>query len=204
MFFEKVTYEQFKNDLFAVYPKLKKKAETTEYVEDHIKSIYDTIKLPERATKNSAGYDFFAPFDIYMRVSETMMIPTGIKVKLDDDKTLLCCPRSGQGSKYKLQMSNTIGVIDSDYYGNVKNEGHIFIKLSYDGFRRIREVENFYNKKDSDSIATFSEVFDADNVPLSFPKGTALCQGIITNYFTVDDDNVDTVRVGGIGSTDNK
>ena len=204
MFFEKVTFEQFKNDLFAVYPKLKKKVETTEYVEDNIKSIYNMIKIPIRATKNSAGYDLFAPFDIYMRPSETMIIPTGIKVKLDDDKTLICCPRSGQGSKYKLQLSNTIGVIDSDYHDNIKNEGHIFIKLTYDGFKKIREVENFYNKKDSDSIATFSDIFDADNVPLSFTKGTPFCQGIIVKYFTVNNDNIDVIRVGGLGSTDEK
>ena len=136
---------------------------------------YDTdIKIPKRATKYSAGYDIYSVYDFELAPGQTILLPTGIKVELDPDKYLLIVPRSGQGFKFKVQLYNTCGVIDSDYYNNEKNEGHIWVKL--------------YN--DSPEGKT-----------LSVNKGDAICQGIISQYFVVDDDKSDKERVGGFGST---
>ena len=131
------------------------------------------IKLPKRATKGSAGYDFFAPFDFEIPPRCTIKIPTGIKVQLDDDKMLSIYPRSGLGFKYKMQLYNTVGIIDSDYYYS-DNEGHIWCK--------------FYNDS-------------PDGKTIAIKKGEAMCQGVILQYFKVADDNADGVRNGGFGST---
>lgn len=135
---------------------------------------YEQIKLPKRATKGSAGYDIYSICDFELRPNQTILLPTGIKFDCDDDKFLMILPRSGQGFKYKVQLYNTTGVIDADYYNNEKNEGHIWVKL--------------YN--DSPEGHT-----------LVVKQGEAICQGIISPYFKVDDDNSDEQRVGGFGST---
>lgn len=137
---------------------------------------YDEIKLPKRATKNSAGYDIFNPFnhDIVLQAGETIKFPTGIRVLLDDDKVLLITPRSGLGFKYRLQLDNTIGVIDADYSSS-GNEGHIWVKITNDS-------------KEGKTVI--------------IPKGSAVCQGIIVKFYTTEDDNTDGVRNGGFGSTD--
>ena len=98
---------------------------------EEILSIYDDILLPKRATKGSAGYDFFAPFDIVLNPGETIKVPTGIRVSMEENYVLKLYPRSGLGFKYRLQLNNTVGIIDSDYY-NSKNEGHIFAKITND------------------------------------------------------------------------
>lgn len=135
---------------------------------------YDQIKLPRRATKYSAGYDIYSICDFDLRPGQTILLPTGIKVELDPDKYLLIVPRSGQGFKFKVQLYNTCGIIDSDYYNNKKNEGHIWVKL--------------YNDS-------------PDGFTLSVKQGDAICQGIISQYFIVDDDESNDERVGGFGST---
>lgn len=136
---------------------------------------YDTdIKIPKRATKYSAGYDIYSVYNFELEPGQTILLPTGIKVELDPDKYLLIVPRSGQGFKFKVQLYNTCGVIDADYYNNEKNEGHIWVKL--------------YN--DSPEGKT-----------LSVHKGDAICQGIISQYFAVDDDESNKERIGGFGST---
>ena len=84
--------------------------------EEEIKEIYDSIMLPKRATKGSAGYDFYAPFDIDLKPGETIKVPTGIRVYMEDNYVLKLYPRSGLGFKYRLQLNNTVGIIDSDYY----------------------------------------------------------------------------------------
>ena len=95
---------------------------------------YDNILLPRRSTLCSAGYDFFIPFDLEVSPQKMYKVPTGIKVNLDLDENslyrntyLAIYPRSSLGFKYGLTMSNTIPIIDSDYYGNPSNEGHIII-----------------------------------------------------------------------------
>ncbi len=140
------------------------------------KCTYDDIKLPVRATKNSAGYDFFAPFDFTLASGESIKVPTGIRVLLDDDKVLLIAPRSGLGFKYRLQLDNTLGVVDADYSGS-DNEGHIFIKITNDS---------------------------KEGKTLSVKKGEAFAQGIIVQFFKTVDDNATEERNGGFGSTNKK
>ena len=134
---------------------------------------YDEIKLPKRATKGSAGYDFFSTLDCILLPGESIKFPTGIKAIIDEDKFLMIVPRSGLGFKFRLQLDNTIGIIDSDYI-NSDNEGHIWIKLTNDS----REDKTVYIK-----------------------ANTAIAQGIIINFYKVENDNVNEVRNGGFGST---
>lgn len=90
---------------------------------------YDDIQLPRRGTACSAGYDFFAPYDIDLPPWSDVLIPTGICVELDEDKFLMCVPRSGLGCKFGLGLANTVGIIDADYFG-ASNGGHIMVKLT--------------------------------------------------------------------------
>lgn len=101
--------------------------EYPQYTEEQIKEMYEALKLPKRATKGSAGYDFFAPFTFKLTPGETIKIPTGIRAEMQEDWVLQIYPRSGLGFKYRLQMNNTVGIIDSDYFFS-DNEGHIFMK----------------------------------------------------------------------------
>ncbi|MBQ2471470.1 MAG: dUTP diphosphatase [Acholeplasmatales bacterium] len=140
---------------------------------EEILSIYDDILLPKRATKGSAGYDFFAPFDIVLNPGETIKVPTGIRVSMEENYVLKLYPRSGLGFKYRLQLNNTVGIIDSDYYYS-DNEGHIFAKITNDS---------------------------NEGKTLEIKKGQGFMQGIFVEYgITVDDDTVE-VRNGGFGST---
>lgn len=175
--FSKVSYEQFKADLEAcvdldqifMYYDSKDK-------EEMIRTIYDNIKLPKRATKHSAGYDFYMPYDLVLdklQGLETALIPTGIRCQMEDDVVLMLYPRSGLGFKYKLQLDNTVGVIDSDYF-NAKNQGHIMAKITLDS---------------------------RDKNELTLYPGDAFMQGIFTEYFITIDDDADAVRTGGFGST---
>ena len=90
---------------------------------------YEDIILPRRATKGSAGYDFFAPCDFVIPKNGSVIVKTGIRAKIDEDWVLCIFPRSGMGFKYGVRLANTAGIIDSDYYG-AENEGHIMIKLT--------------------------------------------------------------------------
>lgn len=90
---------------------------------------YEEIQLPRRGTALSAGYDFFAPRDIDLPPRSEVLIPTGVGVELDEDKFLMCVPRSGLGFKFGLGLTNTVGIIDADYSG-AANGGHIMAKLT--------------------------------------------------------------------------
>ncbi len=137
------------------------------------KEIYQKIKLPLRATSGSAGYDFFAPYSFLLKPGETITIPTGIRVKINDGWFLSIYPRSGLGFKYRLRLNNTVGIIDSDYYYAL-NEGHIFIKITNES-NELKELQ--------------------------IDEGFAFAQGIFLNYGITFDDNVTSTRLGGIGST---
>lgn len=171
MRFEKVSFDEFKKS----YNKLKSNFES--FDDKELKEIYDNIKLPKRATAKSAGYDFYAPFYFevghHLSMYNAVVIPTGIKVCLDDDKVLMLAPRSGLGFKRGVELANTIGVIDADYYNNADNEGHIMAK-----------------------IQTKCEWDDA-----KINAGDAYMQGIIISYYTVENDCSDSERKGGLGST---
>ena len=144
--------------------------------EEEIREIYDNILLPKRATAGSAGYDFFASTDFCLQPGEMIKIPTGIRVEMEPEWVLKCYPRSGLGFKYRLQLNNTVGIIDSDYFYS-DNEGHIFAKLTNDG-REGKTVE--------------------------LKKGTGFMQGIFVEYGITVDDDATGIRNGGFGSTTNK
>lgn len=138
-------------------------------------NMWEDIKVPRRATRGSAGYDFFAPFDFSLKPFEEIVVPTGIKARIDDGWALWCIPKSGLGFKYYTKLANTVGLIDSDYYNNKNNEGHIMCK--------IRNESN--------------EVLHVD-------KGKAFFQAIFLPFGTAENDGFgdDTpVREGGFGST---
>ena len=147
--------------------------EYPQYTEEQIKEMYEALKLPKRATKGSAGYDFFAPFTFKLTPGETIKIPTGIRAEMQEDWVLQIYPRSGLGFKYRLQLNNTVGIIDSDYYG-ATNEGHIFARITNDS-----------NEEKVCEIAA----------------GTGFMQGIFVPYGITEDDAATEVRTGGFGST---
>ena len=153
--FEKISKEQFSKD-FSI-PDVSR----------------EDIILPRRATKYSAGYDFFLPFDIKLEPGETIKIPTGVRVHLPLDKFLMVVPRSSLGFKYRLQLDNTVGIIDADYQAS-DNEGHIFSKITNDS-----------NEEKTVTIRA----------------GEGFMQGIFVEYGITLDDDVTDVRNGGFGST---
>lgn len=135
--------------------------------------VYEKLKLPERATAGSAGYDFFSPLTFSLAPGETIKIPTGVRAEICEGWVLQCYPRSGLGFKYRLQLNNTVGIIDSDYFYS-DNEGHIFVKLTNDT-----------NEGKTVSVA----------------QGTGMVQGIFMQYGVTIDDDATEVRNGGFGST---
>ena len=135
--------------------------------------VYSKLKKPHRATAMSAGYDFYSPFDFHLEPGMTIKIPTGIRAKMPEDYVLMIYPRSGLGFKYRLQLNNTVGVIDSDYY-NALNEGHIMIKITNDS---------------------------NEGKALDIKAGEGFAQGIFMQYGIVEDDDAKDIRVGGFGST---
>lgn len=149
------------------------KAEFPEYTEEDIKDMYDSLQLPKRATKGSAGYDFFAPFAFSLPAGSSIKIPTGIRVKIEDGWVLQLYPRSGLGFKYRLQLNNTVGIIDSDYYDS-DNEGHIFARITNDS---------------------------NEDKTLEIGAGAGFIQGIFMEYGITEDDEAEGVRNGGFGST---
>jgi len=116
--FKKVSFDNFLKSL---------KDCNLSYSETEARTIYDLIKLPKRSTSTSAGYDFFFPFKLKTKEGK---YPLGIKAYMNPENVLLLFPRSSLGMKYGFTLSNTTGVIDSDYVDNETNEGHIMIKFS--------------------------------------------------------------------------
>ena len=156
-YFEKISFVQFKKDIS----------------ED--KELYNSFSLPKRSTKNSAGYDFKALDNYILKPKERKKIPLGVKVKLESDEVLMIVVRSSMGFKYNIRLCNQVGIIDSDYYNNSSNEGHIWIALQNEG-------EEEFN----------------------ISKGDNICQGIFVKYLTVnEEEDINNVRNGGFGSTNN-
>lgn len=126
--FEKVSFEQYLKDYMETTGKKETDSDFESTFKNEVFEIWKNIKLPQRATYGSAGYDFYMPVDV--PVSETsMLIPTGIRAKIQDGWVLMIFPRSGYGTKYGMHLDNTVGIIDSDYYF-AQNEGHIMAKIS--------------------------------------------------------------------------
>ena len=162
--FFKVSQDNFVNAMKEDFP---------QYTEEDIRDMYESLSLPKRATSGSAGYDFYAPFAFSLPPGATIKVPTGIRAKMEENWVLKIYPRSGLGFKFRLQMNNTVGIIDSDYF-NSDNEGHIFLKLTNDS---------------------------NEGKTVEVGAGTGLVQGIFLEYGITVDDDADGVRNGGFGST---
>ena len=152
-YFEKISFDEFSKDI------------------SDDRDLYDKYELPKRATRNSCGYDFYAIEDVVLHPGEIMKIPTGYKAKFNEDEMLMLVVRSSMGFKYNVRMCNQVGIIDSDYYNNSVNEGHMWVSLQNEGDKDFK-----------------------------MEKGTAYCQGIFVKYLTCGDE-VDIDRESGIGST---
>lgn len=162
--FFKVSFNQFCADY----------SDTFSYIsKDELVKIYDNLTLPSRATVGSAGYDFVTPVEITLKPKQCIKIPTGIRVKMEPGWMLQCYPKSGLGTKFRMQLDNTVGIIDSDYF-YAKNEGHIIIKITNDS---------------------------NEDKTLKIDAGKAFFQAIFVEYGITVDDNATDQRVGGFGST---
>lgn len=161
--FEKVSLSEFEKQYCDCFSKDRTEAE----------AVYGKIVLPKRATVGSAGYDFYSTCDVTLQPGESVKIPTGIRVRMEEGWVLMLYPRSGLGFRYRMQLANTVGVIDSDYYGS-DNEGHIQIKITNDS---------------------------RDGKVLQIKEGEAFAQGVFTEYGITIDDEAVSIRNGGFGST---
>ena len=151
--FEKISVEQYEKDLKEL-------------------CSYEDILIPTRSTKHSAGYDFKSPIDFTLNPGESKKVPTGIKASMNEDEFLAILVRSSMGFKYNIRLCNQVGIVDSDYYNNLDNEGHIFIKIQNEG-----------------------------NESITINKGDRFAQGIFMNFLITDDDMAFGDRTGGFGST---
>ena len=158
--FEIISYKQWEKDLEGMLQS------------NHSAVYYGDLQIPVRKTKGSAGYDFIAPFDLIIQPHSDILIKTGIKCQIEEGYVLELYPRSSLGFKHRLALNNTVGIIDSDYYNNVNNEGHIMCKM-----------------------------YNPTNNIITIHKGEAFAQGIFKQFFLADEEEVTTERVGGIGST---
>ena len=155
--FEKISFKQFALD-----------------IKDD-KELYNEYKLIVRKTKGSAGYDFFSIEDFSIEPGEIKRIPTGIKSIFPNDEVLLLFVRGNVGYKWNVRMCNQVGLIDSDFYNNVDNEGHIWFALQNEG----------------------------DNTFIVH-RGESFGQGIFIKYFKIDnEEEINNIRKGGFGSTNN-
>ncbi len=162
--FHKVSAEQFAAVMREEFP---------HFSEEERRDAYASVKLPSRATKGSAGYDFYSPFPFSLEPGASIKVPTGIRAEMDEDWVLKLYPRSGLGFKYRLQLNNTVGIIDSDYFYS-DNEGHIMAKITNDSREgRILEIG----------------------------AGMGFMQGIFLEYGITMDDDATGIRNGGFGST---
>jgi len=167
--FEKVSYEQFLKDWLETF----KLDNINTPKRMQIKSIYDAIRLPKRSTSGSAGYDFVSPINFELYPDKSIIIPTGIRVRIEEGWVLKIYPRSGLGTKFRTQLDNTVGIVDSDYYYS-DNEGHIFVKITNDS---------------------------KEGKTLHIDLLDRIVQGVFCEYGITIDDNVREQRNGGYGST---
>lgn len=153
--FEKISFEQFKKD-----------------INDDLE-LYECYKLPVRKTKASAGYDFFAVESFEIKPGEVKKIPTGIKALYPNDEVLMLFVRSSMGFKWNVRMCNQVGIIDSDFYNNIDNEGHLWFALQNHG----------------------DKVFKVN-------AGEGFGQGVFLKYYCVDEEVIENERTGWSGKPD--
>lgn len=202
--FSKVPYEQFQKDFLNTF----KNAIHNEII---IRKIYEMIELPSRSTAASAGYDIRTPFGFMLNPGENIVIPTGLRCRMDNNYFLNIVPRSGLGFKMRTALANTNGIIDADYY-NADNYGHIMIKLTMDGLANSVQVSTLgVTTSDVESLnATL--VRHGGNKPdtkiqeksYTFKMNEKIVQGIFIPYGITVDDSASDTRTGGFGSTGEK
>lgn len=139
--FKKISFEQFSKD-----------------VEEN-RELYNNIKIPQRDSDSTAGYDICILNDIELKPNEVLKLPTGLKCFFEKDEVLLLIVRSSMGFKYNIRLCNQVGVIDADYYNNKDNEGHIWIRIQNEGEKTVK-----------------------------FNSGEAIVQGIFFKYLTTRSD----------------
>ena len=167
MRFEKVSLETFKKEM--------SRNGLAWMTEVEVEEAWEGIKLPERKTKGSAGYDFVLPVDVVVWANSSVIIPSGIKVFFDEDEQdyhLELHVRSSTGIRRGCVLSNGTAIVDSDYYGNEDNEGCVLIAL----YNR-----DDYNKK--------------------FLKGERVMQGVFIKHRLIEGDRAEGKRTGGVGSS---
>lgn len=134
------------------------------------------IELPRRSTAHAAGYDIAAATDLTIPAfrpgTKPTLIPTGLKAYCQPDECYYVFNRSSGAGK-GIVLANGVGVIDADYYGNPKNDGHFQVL-----------------------------VFNVTDHDLKIHKGDRIAQVIFQKFLTVDCDDADGQRTGGFGSTD--
>ena len=148
------------------------KVSIDEFSKYYDKTMYEEYDLPKRMTRHSAGYDFLAIEGFTIKPGEIKKIPTGYKATFGNDEMLMILVRSSMGFKYNVRITNQVGIIESDYYNNIDNEGHMFVSLQNEG--------------DRDFVVK---------------KGEGYAQGIFTKFLICDDDITTNERQGGLGST---
>lgn len=192
IFFSKVPFTSFKKDFENLYG---------EQDPAFLSVVYDKIELPKRSTKYSAGYDISVPFSFSIKKGRSIVIPTGIRCKMDDKIVMLLFPRSGMGFKNRLGLANTIGVVDADYY-NADNYGHIMVKLVYNGDKYTESL--FLNS--STTSKTTSKKNKKFKRILTIDANQAFAQAVFTPYFYDRKESIEDIdiRKGGFGSTDSK
>ena len=131
----------------------------------------EEIPFPKRATRGSAGYDFVSPIETEIPAGGKTVIPTGIRCEMREGWVMMLFPRSGLGFRHQVRLSNTVGIIDSDY-AFAENEGHILVSLR--------------NPLDQ---------------PLTISRGERFCQGIFLPYGLAEEEEAFALRTGGFGST---
>lgn len=139
--FEKISFEQFSKDI------------------ENDRGLYNKIKIPQRDSDATAGYDICLLNDLHIEPNEIVKLPTGLKCYFEKDEVLLLIVRSSMGFKYNIRLCNQVGVIDSDYYNNKDNEGHIWIRIQNEGDKIVE-----------------------------FKSGEAIVQGIFLKYLTTNQD----------------
>lgn len=132
------------------------------------------ILLPKRGTSRAAGYDFFIQQDVILPPGKIILIPTGVKAYMQGDEVLNIYDRSSNPIKNGIVLMNSVGIIDSDYYGNEFNDGMI--------------------------CGQFKNISD---VPVTLKRGEAFMQGVFQKYLLADNDETTSERTGGFGSTGN-
>ncbi|MGI6151395.1 MAG: dUTP diphosphatase [Christensenellales bacterium] len=157
--------------------------------------------LPLRATKTSAGYDFFAPCDIVIPPQKKAVFATDVKAKMGENEVLLLVVRSSAGMKRDLMVANTVGVIDSDYYNNADNEGNIHIALrnlrpamELLGYRRVVLASG-----ETVEIPVIKDLNEENTVVIR--AGERVVQGVFLPVLFADSGDSDTTRSGGLGSS---